>query len=150
MDSVIPEPGISLDPRFLGQDIVVLSLKIGRDLLEAGRQSQLYWRLGQIPPVFVVNALSESRRIDNRQSDPSSIFFQLDVVLLDTYRVFLVSPGGGVGDSSGVKRGVQILGILMERCRAMSEKGLIDKGVDKGCSATTRGACILVFIRLEW
>ena len=66
--------------------------------------------------MLVVDTLSETRGIDNSQSDPSSILLQLDVVLFDTYRIFLVSPCCCVGDGVGVELRVEVRGVLVQGC----------------------------------
>lgn len=35
VDTVVSEPGVTLDPRFLGKNIVVLALEVADNLLEA-------------------------------------------------------------------------------------------------------------------
>ena len=35
MNTVVPEPGVTLDTRLLGQDVVVLSLEVANNLGEA-------------------------------------------------------------------------------------------------------------------
>ena len=37
MDAVIPKPGVSLDARFLGQDVVVLAFQVAYDLGETAK-----------------------------------------------------------------------------------------------------------------
>jgi hypothetical protein len=113
VNSVIPESGVSLDPRLLGQDIIILPLEIRRDLLEAA--AQLCFKI-QNSPVLVINTLSETRGIDNSQSDPGSILLQLDIVLFNTYRVFLVSPCCRVRNGVGVELRVQVQRVLVQRC----------------------------------
>ena len=67
-------------------------------------------------PVLIVNTFPETRGINNSQSDPSSVLLQLNIMLFDTYRIFLVGPGCCVGDSSGVELGVKVCGVLVQCC----------------------------------
>jgi hypothetical protein len=64
MDAVIPETRVSLDARFLSEDIIVLAFKISHYFLESE---------------FVVDVVTESRGIDYGQSNTNAIFFQFDV-----------------------------------------------------------------------
>lgn len=91
--------------------------------------------------MLIVNALSESRGIDDSHGNTGAILFELDVVLLDSYGVFLVCPGHRVGDGIGVERRVEIFRILVQSRCAVGKEGLVNERVDESCSTAAGGAC---------
>jgi hypothetical protein len=64
MDAVVPETGVTLDTRLLGQNIIILSLEVADNLREAS---------------FVVNLVAESGGIDNGQGDTSALLIKLQL-----------------------------------------------------------------------
>jgi len=76
MHPVVPETWVTFNPRFFGEDIVILAFKIANDFLESE---------------FVVNVLAKARRINNGQSNTDTVLFQFNVSWLDLYTFFDVS-----------------------------------------------------------
>jgi hypothetical protein len=62
VDSVVPEPGVPFDSGFLGEDIVVLSFQVACYLRETS---------------LIINLISKSRRVDNRQGNASALLFKI-------------------------------------------------------------------------
>lgn len=72
MDSVIPEAGVTLDTRLLGQDIIILSLEVSDDLCKA-----VWYEVSNVDvketkgclslPGFVVDLVTKSRGVHNCQ-----------------------------------------------------------------------------------
>lgn len=46
MDTVVPEAGVTLDSRFFGENIIVLTVEVSDNLLEAGGGEYEQWRAG--------------------------------------------------------------------------------------------------------
>jgi hypothetical protein len=144
VNSIIPKPRVSLDPRLHGQDIIILSLEVGRDLLEAISSANPQTRQVHDIPMLIIDALAEAWRIDNGQCNPCTILLlQLDVMLGDTYRVLLVSSSSGLSHGGRVEARVGVFGVLVEGSGTVGEERLVNEGVDKGGSSTARGACRL-------
>jgi hypothetical protein len=84
MDSVVSEPGVSLDTRFLGQDIIVLSLEVAYNLGEAGRVLARFMlvrtnRHQRYLPCFIVDLVAKAGRIDDSQRDAGALLIKFQL-----------------------------------------------------------------------
>lgn len=82
VDTVVPETGVALDTGLLGENIIVLSLKVTDNLGEAARPMSVYVVESGVQrelPSFVVDLVSESRGIDDGQRDASTLLIQLQL-----------------------------------------------------------------------
>lgn len=80
MNSVVGEARVALDARLLGQDIVVLTLKVVHNFLKANVQVQRLVKYHQGSTgirISIVNIVSKPRGIHNGQGNTQAIFFQL-------------------------------------------------------------------------
>lgn len=62
VDSIVSETGVSLDPGFLGENIIVLSFQVSCDL---GKTS------------LIINLITESGRINDSQGNTSPLLFKV-------------------------------------------------------------------------
>lgn len=85
VDTVVPESGVTLDTRLLGQNIIVLSLEIANNLGEArfwqavlvtSRQTRKLIVPGIIP-CFIIDLVAETGSVDDGQGDASTLLIQL-------------------------------------------------------------------------
>lgn len=67
MNTLVFESGVTLDSRFLGEDVVILLLKIADD-----RRKRR----------FVIDVVAKAGRITDRQTDRHPVFVQFDRLLL--------------------------------------------------------------------
>jgi hypothetical protein len=73
MYSVVPEAGITLDARFFGQNVVVLTFKMSDDFLK-----------GEL----VINVITKARRVNNGERNANAVFLKLNVDWLDPDTLF--------------------------------------------------------------
>ena len=115
MHAIVPEARVSLDPRLLGENIIILPLQIAADLAKAG---------------LVVHTVTKARGIHNGQADPRAFLVELqlhghgldlDGRLAGRLGAIAAEVGRGVGVDVG-------------------EDALLAEGVDEGGAAGARGA----------
>ena len=115
MHAVIPKPWIALNPRLLGQNIIVLPLQITANLPKAG---------------LIIHTITEARRIHNRQADPRALLIELQL------------HRHGLDLDRGLAR--RRVGAIVHVCRfigvEVGEDVLFAEGVDEGGAPSSRGA----------
>lgn len=137
VDTVVAEAGVTLDTRLLGENVVVLTLEVGRDLLEAGVSFE---QSVASLPVLVVNAVAKAGGVDDSKGDANTVLLKLNVDGLDLDVPLSVSVGGGLLGKNGVDLGTRVLGVAEELLWPVLEEGLLNKSVDKSGAASAGGA----------
>lgn len=85
MNAVVSEPGVTLDTRLLGQNVVVLPLEEANNLRETGgtelapKQIQMVFPGFGVAPSLIVDLVAEAWGIHNRQGDAGSLLIQLEL-----------------------------------------------------------------------
>lgn len=97
MNAVIPESRVTLDARLLGQNVIVLSLEIANNLCETAPQNQpgviiSFTQRDWCLPRLVVDFVTKSRSIDNRQRDTSTLLVQLKLWTAQSVSAHRVAP----------------------------------------------------------
>jgi hypothetical protein len=84
VDAVVPETRVTLDTRFLGQNIVVLPLEVANDLLEAEKRDiglaidcPTILPLGKRVPRLVVDLVAKTGSVHNGQRDAGALLIEL-------------------------------------------------------------------------
>lgn len=75
VNSIVSKPWVTLDTRLLGENVIVLSLKITNYLAKAlchERHSNVRRRRSQVP-CFIVDLITEAWSIDNRERYPGAL-----------------------------------------------------------------------------
>jgi hypothetical protein len=77
MDTIVAETGVTLDTRLLRKNIIVLAFEITDNLAEAMNLSAktLLQCLPRLP-CFIIDLISESGCVDNRERNTGSFFIQ--------------------------------------------------------------------------
>jgi hypothetical protein len=145
VNTVVTEARVTLDARLLGENVVVLALEVGRDLLEAVSQLVLSVfrgsELHDFSPLVVVNAITKARGVDNSKRDAHTILLKLDVDGLDLDGATSVRVSRGLQGEVGVDLGARVLRVAQERLRPVRQEGLLDERVDERGAASARRAC---------
>jgi hypothetical protein len=84
VNTVVAEPWVTLDPRLLGKNVIVLSLEVTDDLGKAivsqptyhSRPQEGVWRG---VPCFIVDLVAESRGVYNGEGDARAFFVQFEL-----------------------------------------------------------------------
>lgn len=148
VDTVVAEAGVTLNTRLLGENVVVLTLEVARDLLEAAEcvsKRVLLPRIGrgaagqasrQSSLLLAVDAVTEAGGVDDGEGDANAVLLELDVDGLDGNGTLNVGVGSGLLGENGVDLGARVLGVAQEGLRAVREERLLNKRVDKGGAAS--------------
>ena len=82
VNAVVPEPGVTLDPRFLSENVIVLALKVADNFLEPGiiKEKVRPVRPGRIrrvdARVLIVDVVTKARSIDDSQCNADTVLFE--------------------------------------------------------------------------
>jgi len=88
MDAIVAESWVTLDPRLLGKNVIVLSLKVANNLGKAVFALQPKYHngamlsgfaLGWKIPCFVVNLITESRSVHDSEGDACAFLVEFQL-----------------------------------------------------------------------
>jgi hypothetical protein len=85
--------------------------------------------------VLIVDAITESRSINNGQCDPDTVFFELDIDRLDPDALLEMGLGSCLRDEGWVGGRVRIGRVGQETAGTVYEHIGFTKGINKGCAS---------------
>lgn len=79
MHTVIPEARVTFNTRLLSQNVIVLTLEVANNFLEAKtkRYSVRYVRMGIYERKLIVDVVPKTRRVNNGKGNANAILLQL-------------------------------------------------------------------------
>lgn len=89
--------------------------------------------------MLVVDALAETRGVDDSEGDAHTVLLKLNVDGLDLDLTLNVGVGSGLLGEAGVNLGARVLGVLQDLLGAVGKHRLLNQRVNEGGAASTRG-----------